>query len=429
MLLLLVGLADHFSAFNVFRYITFRTGGALITSALIVFMFGPAIIDALRIRQGRGQPIRADGPQTHFKKAGTPTMGGLMMLTGIIGSVALWGNLSSTYVWVVLMVTIGFGAIGFYDDYLKVTKQTDKGFSGKARLGIEFLIAARFLQALGGAGGLALTRVIVADTSKGISTTRSIAILNLILLLGPGLAPVIGAEIAGLFGWRTIFGALALMGLITIALATRYLPETAAPSGTLNATRIYTTFRDLLAGKAFFRAITGGAFGSTACYAYFVSAPFILTSEMGLSVQAVGYCVGSTLAAAAAGSLLTRSIVGRVRDRLILISFYVIGVLAGLTFLIGAITDMLTPVSVVTISLIILFAAGGLGPVAIGTTLRLAGSNVGSASGLYGCFQMLSGVICSFAAGLFTDHALGCGLVLFLAYLFCVIQFIRLKEQ
>lgn len=141
MLMLLVGLADQVSAFNVFRYITFRTGGALITSALIVFMFGPMIIDSLRIRQGRGQPIRADGPQTHFKKAGTPTMGGLMMLTGIIGSVLLWGNLSSPLVWVVMMVTLGFGAIGFYDDYLKVTKQSHLGFSGKARLAAEFLIA------------------------------------------------------------------------------------------------------------------------------------------------------------------------------------------------------------------------------------------------------------------------------------------------
>lgn len=141
MLMLLVGLADQVSAFNVFRYITFRTGGALITSALIVFMFGPMIIESLRIRQGRGQPIRADGPQTHFKKAGTPTMGGLMMLTGIIGSVLLWGNLSSPLVWVVMMVTLGFGAIGFYDDYLKVTKQSHLGFSGKARLAAEFLIA------------------------------------------------------------------------------------------------------------------------------------------------------------------------------------------------------------------------------------------------------------------------------------------------
>jgi phospho-N-acetylmuramoyl-pentapeptide-transferase len=141
MLLLLAGLADQISAFNVFRYITFRTGGALITSALIVFMFGPMIINSLRIRQGRGQPIRADGPQTHFKKAGTPTMGGLMMLTGIIGSVLLWGNLASPLVWVVMMVTLGFGAIGFYDDYLKVTKQSHLGFSGKARLAAEFVIA------------------------------------------------------------------------------------------------------------------------------------------------------------------------------------------------------------------------------------------------------------------------------------------------
>src|SRR5690606_160302 len=111
MLTLLVELSDRFSAFNVFRYITFRTGGALITSALIVFIFGPMIISSLRLRQGKGQPIRADGPQTHFKKAGTPTMGGLMIMTGIIGSSLLWANLSSVYVWVVLLVAVSFGAI------------------------------------------------------------------------------------------------------------------------------------------------------------------------------------------------------------------------------------------------------------------------------------------------------------------------------
>lgn len=142
MLTFLVNFADQVSAFNVFRYITFRTGGALITAAVIVFMLGPGIIDALRLRQGRGQPIRADGPQTHFKKAGTPTMGGLMILSGIIISSLLWANLGSPYVWVVLMVAIGFGAIGFYDDYLKVTKQSHLGLSGRKRLGIEFLIAA-----------------------------------------------------------------------------------------------------------------------------------------------------------------------------------------------------------------------------------------------------------------------------------------------
>ncbi len=141
MLTLLVDFDDKVSLFNVFRYITFRTGGALITAALIVFIFGPGIIDSLRLRQGKGQPIRADGPQTHFKKAGTPTMGGLMIMSGIVGSSLLWANITSVYVWVVLFVTLGFGAVGFYDDYKKVTKQSHLGLSGKARLAIEFAIA------------------------------------------------------------------------------------------------------------------------------------------------------------------------------------------------------------------------------------------------------------------------------------------------
>jgi phospho-N-acetylmuramoyl-pentapeptide-transferase len=154
MLSYLVNFSDQFAAFNVFRYITFRTGGALITSALIVFMFGQNIIDGLRVRQGKGQPIRADGPQTHFKKAGTPTMGGLMILTGLLVSSVLWANLASIYVWVVLIVTICFGAIGFYDDYLKVTKQSHKGLSGKARLAIEFAVAgtAAFIIMRAGSG-------------------------------------------------------------------------------------------------------------------------------------------------------------------------------------------------------------------------------------------------------------------------------------
>lgn len=133
--------SDQVQFFNLFRYITFRTGAALITSAFIVFLFGPTIIAALKVRQGKGQPIRADGPQTHFKKAGTPTMGGLMIICGILGGTLLWGNLANPYVIVVITVTLGFGAIGFYDDYLKVTKQTDKGFSGKARLALEFILA------------------------------------------------------------------------------------------------------------------------------------------------------------------------------------------------------------------------------------------------------------------------------------------------
>jgi phospho-N-acetylmuramoyl-pentapeptide-transferase len=130
-------------ALNVFRYITFRTGGAVFTGALFVFLFGPWIIDHLRLRQGKGQPIRADGPQSHLvTKKGTPTMGGLMILSGLVVSTVLWANPLNPYVWIVLAVTLGFGFVGFYDDYLKVTKQTHDGFSGRTRLAIESLIAA-----------------------------------------------------------------------------------------------------------------------------------------------------------------------------------------------------------------------------------------------------------------------------------------------
>ena len=143
MLYLLGDLSAQFSGLNVFRYITFRVGGATMTALIFVFLFGPTIIRALKLKQGKGQPIREDGPQSHLvTKKGTPTMGGLMILSGLIVSTLLWANLSSIYVWTVLGVTVGFGLIGFYDDYLKVTKQSHKGFSGRSRLAVEFAIAA-----------------------------------------------------------------------------------------------------------------------------------------------------------------------------------------------------------------------------------------------------------------------------------------------
>src|SRR5579872_2426369 len=126
---------------NVFRDITFRTGGAVATGALFVFLFGPWIIDHLRIRQGKGQPIRSDGPQSHLTKKGTPTMGGLMILSGLVVATLLWANPLNPYVWIELAVTLGFGFVGFYDEYLKVTKQTSTGFGGRTRLAIEAVIA------------------------------------------------------------------------------------------------------------------------------------------------------------------------------------------------------------------------------------------------------------------------------------------------
>ncbi len=153
MLYLLGVLHGQAPILNLFRYITFRTGGAIMTAMLVVFLLGPWMIDALRVRQGKGQPIREDGPQSHLlTKKGTPTMGGLMILFGLCFATVMWANPYNPYVWIVLTVTLSYGLIGYYDDYLKVTKRNTKGFSGRTRLFLELSIAALASYAISVAG-------------------------------------------------------------------------------------------------------------------------------------------------------------------------------------------------------------------------------------------------------------------------------------
>ncbi|SPH21832.1 Phospho-N-acetylmuramoyl-pentapeptide-transferase [Ascidiaceihabitans donghaensis] len=141
MLYWLTALSDGGDFFNLFRYITFRAGGAFMTALLFGFLFGQPLINVLRRRQGKGQPIRDDGPEGHFAKAGTPTMGGLLIVGALTTSTLLWARLDNPFVWIVLFVTLSFAAIGFADDYAKVSKQTTAGVSGKVRLLLGFLIA------------------------------------------------------------------------------------------------------------------------------------------------------------------------------------------------------------------------------------------------------------------------------------------------
>ena len=139
---LLTPLSDGGDVFNLFRYITFRAGGAFMTALIFGFLFGRPIINWLRRMQKMGQPIREDGPERHIvEKAGTPTMGGVMILSALLISTLLWARLDNGFVWIVVLVTFGFGAIGFADDILKVRRFSHKGVSGKLRLGLGFLIA------------------------------------------------------------------------------------------------------------------------------------------------------------------------------------------------------------------------------------------------------------------------------------------------
>ena len=140
--LLLFPLSDQFGAFNVFRYITFRSGGAVVTSLLISFIFGPNLIAWLRSVQREGQPIREDGPQSHLiRKKGTPTMGGFLILSALTVSTILWADVRNPYVWIVLGVTVGFGLIGFFDDYRKLTRRSHHGMPGRVKLLLQILLS------------------------------------------------------------------------------------------------------------------------------------------------------------------------------------------------------------------------------------------------------------------------------------------------
>ncbi len=133
---------DQLAFFRLFKYLTFRSGGAVITALIFAFIVNGSLIQWLKVKQGKGQPIRADGPQRHIiEKAGTPTMGGVLILLPWIVSTLLWANLSNQYVWIMLFVTVAYGLLGFSDDYLKVTKRSSDGVSGYLRLAVEFGVA------------------------------------------------------------------------------------------------------------------------------------------------------------------------------------------------------------------------------------------------------------------------------------------------
>lgn len=154
------GLSNQLGFLNVFKYLTFRTGGAVLTALIISFIFGSSFINWLKSKQKNGQPIREDGPEGHLlTKKGTPTMGGVLILVSTTIATLLWANLANVYLWVVLLITLGFGAIGAYDDYLKLTKQNSKGLSGKYKLIIQ--------------GGMAFiaTYVIISQEKAGFSTS------------------------------------------------------------------------------------------------------------------------------------------------------------------------------------------------------------------------------------------------------------------
>ena len=178
---------DQFTALNVFRYITFRTGGAMLTALIVSFVCGPYIIRLLKSYQTEGQPIREDGPEGHIlTKAGTPTMGGFMILLALVLATLLWADLRNGYIWAALVVTVAFGLIGFFDDYAKVSLNNSKGIPGKLKLLLQMVFA------------LAATIWITSLTSSSLATSLALPFFKSVLID---------------FGWFfVVFGILVIVG-------------------------------------------------------------------------------------------------------------------------------------------------------------------------------------------------------------------------
>jgi len=176
---LLAPLSAEIGVFNLFHYLTFRTGGAIMTALLISFAFGPLVIDRLRRHQREGQPIRADGPEDHLRKKGTPTMGGLLILLAFTISTILWADVTNGYVWSVLLVAVGFGAIGFVDDYLKLTRRNSTGLPARFKLLAEVAVA------------VAATLSIMALTQEPLSSGLAVPFFkNVLIQLGWVFVPL-----------------------------------------------------------------------------------------------------------------------------------------------------------------------------------------------------------------------------------------------
>ena len=177
----LARLADQFTLFNLFRYLTFRSGAACITALIMSLVLGPPLIRWLRSVQGQGQPIRPDGPARHLvEKKGTPTMGGVLILAALTVSTLLWADLRNGYVWAVLLLTLGYGALGFVDDYIKLSKANYRGLSGRSKLIVQVVL------------GLAVSAWIAWLTRSPLGTGVTVPIFKDILIPLGIFFPVFG---------------------------------------------------------------------------------------------------------------------------------------------------------------------------------------------------------------------------------------------
>lgn len=278
--------------------------------------------------------------------------------------------------------------------------------------GVHQLIAARLLQALGGCAGLALGRAIVRDTARSDQAVRQLALMNLMMMIGPGLAPLVGGAVSSVFGWRAIFAVLSLLGGLTLWLTWRLLPETGTPTGTMSPKVLLSDYRRLLKSPVFVGFTLGGGCSTTSVYSFIAAAPFILTMQLHRSLHEVGVYLALLIVGMSAGNALTGRLVGRLSISRLLLGSNILSLASAALFLLSVVLGQFTLVTTMLLLFLYTVGAGMSSPAALSQAVSVNPQLVGSASGLYGFTQMAIGAVCTSLAALGHDPALAVALVL-----------------
>jgi len=277
------------------------------------------------------------------------------------------------------------------------------------------LIVARLFQALGGCAGLVIGRAVVRDTSATAEATRRLALMNLMVVIGPGLAPIAGSALGEFAGWRSVFVFLCLLGVANTFFTWRLLPETSRKTTDQSAGLILRNYGKLIRTPAFLGYAIGGGCATTSFYAFVGAAPFIFINQLHRPTEEIGFYLGLIVLGFWVGSLITSRLAGRVPTYKLLVRSNLVSLIAAIALLAAAITGNLSVFLIVGLMFVFTSGAGVASPAALAEAIGVNPLIVGSASGLYGFLQMAIGAVCTALAGLGTDHALMAATVLVLA--------------
>lgn len=297
------------------------------------------------------------------------------------------------------------------------------GITAALTTSLHMLVAARLVQALGGCAGLALGRAIVRDTSNAQTVVSRLALLNLMMMIGPGLAPILGSLIAATLGWRAIFGVLAGLGSIALISTWFLLPETGQPSGRFSARIMFTDYKRLFGSARFVGFALGGGMATTSIYAFIAAAPFVFVTELHRPLHEVGIYLGLMIAGMSLGNALTSRLIRSVPINHLVLGGNAVSVISALILVVITVSGHLNLPAVLVLIFVFTCGVGLTGPSALTKSLSVNAQLTGSAAGLYGFLQMTAGAISTSFVSVGSDPALSAAVVLLAAVLLAQLAF------